>query len=277
VITTTAIGRIATEDTGWWTCLCGCTPDGDGFYPVLADGTVVEDSDPGVWGGKLFLCGSCNAIIDQDTAQLVDGRGTVAIVGFATPAQPCSYCGGIVDGPDYTDCRGCAPAKYVYRHAETGFAISTDRFGGWTDLPDPFPTADWQLYIRADLASAPNAETVRFGAANYVPAPAGWTPPVLTVGSVVAARFADHSGRWDRGEQGIISHVFTPTEDVAYDFEVTFVGPVWLPSFLGGGPVARRFNFHETEVLGVPADQVAVRPATEGEWTEMQLGRSGAS
>jgi hypothetical protein len=64
--------RIAREG-GWPRCLCGNTPDMDGFYPCLPGGTEVEPDAGGPWDGKHYLCHGCGRIINQDTLE-VAGR-----------------------------------------------------------------------------------------------------------------------------------------------------------------------------------------------------------
>jgi hypothetical protein len=54
-------------------CRCGNNPSDTGFQPCLPDGTVVEPTAEGPWEGKLYVCGDCGRIIDQETC-LVTGR-----------------------------------------------------------------------------------------------------------------------------------------------------------------------------------------------------------
>ena len=46
-------------------CQCGNTPDAAGIFPCLDDGTRVEPTVTGTWGGRLYVCGRCGVIIDQ--------------------------------------------------------------------------------------------------------------------------------------------------------------------------------------------------------------------
>lgn len=51
-----------------WICVCGNTPDSDGFYPCDANGNEVEP----VEGWKdLYVCANCGRIIDQHTLEVV--------------------------------------------------------------------------------------------------------------------------------------------------------------------------------------------------------------
>ena len=54
-------------------CRCGNNPSDTGFQPCLADGEVVEPTVEGPWEGRLYVCGDCGRIIDQETC-LVTGR-----------------------------------------------------------------------------------------------------------------------------------------------------------------------------------------------------------
>jgi hypothetical protein len=50
-------------------CICGNDAITDGFYPCDDIGNeVVPDNN---WNGKLYVCGSCGRIIDQDTDKVV--------------------------------------------------------------------------------------------------------------------------------------------------------------------------------------------------------------
>jgi hypothetical protein len=43
------------------TCTCGNTPDSDGFFPCLVDGTEV-DPIPDQWPDNLYVCATCRRI-----------------------------------------------------------------------------------------------------------------------------------------------------------------------------------------------------------------------
>lgn len=69
--------RIAAPAEDDWTCVCGNTAwAGEGFWPCLADGTIVEPVVDGPWDQKLVKCQRCDRIMDQSTW---DGS-TVAVV-----------------------------------------------------------------------------------------------------------------------------------------------------------------------------------------------------
>jgi hypothetical protein len=74
----TAAAEKITLEGDWLHCLCGNTPDSDGFYPCLPDGTEVEPDDGGPWGGKLYVCAGCGRIIDQGTLVVVGRRDLTA-------------------------------------------------------------------------------------------------------------------------------------------------------------------------------------------------------
>lgn len=50
-----------------WVCVCGNTPDMDGFWPYM-DGREVDASDPG-WNGHDVACRSCRRVVDGWQAQ----------------------------------------------------------------------------------------------------------------------------------------------------------------------------------------------------------------
>lgn len=62
----------------WMECLCGNTPESDGFYTSLADGEYIEPLAGSAWEG-LTTCASCGRIINPE-AWLVVGQ---AVEGFA--------------------------------------------------------------------------------------------------------------------------------------------------------------------------------------------------
>jgi len=71
-------GQLATEtitrDGDWLHCLCGNTPDMDGFHPCLPDGTEVEPLAGGPCDGRLYWCARCDRIIDQHTLEVTGRR-----------------------------------------------------------------------------------------------------------------------------------------------------------------------------------------------------------
>lgn len=52
------------HDETAWICLCGNTPDSDGFVPCLSGGEEVEPTEGSEWEG-LYRCERCLRIIDQ--------------------------------------------------------------------------------------------------------------------------------------------------------------------------------------------------------------------
>jgi hypothetical protein len=53
-----------------WVCLCGNTPDSDGFFPCDKEGNEMEPVIGSAWAG-LYVCGGCGRIIDVDTLQVI--------------------------------------------------------------------------------------------------------------------------------------------------------------------------------------------------------------
>ncbi len=72
--------KITREGLDGLRCLCGNTPDADGFYPCLPDGTQVEPDADGPWDG-LHWCAQCGRIIDQDTLEVRGRSEPPAITG----------------------------------------------------------------------------------------------------------------------------------------------------------------------------------------------------
>jgi hypothetical protein len=59
-------------------CVCGNTPVGQGFFPCLRSGQLV-DPTPEAWvDGYLYRCDRCGQIIDGETLQVV-GRAELSI------------------------------------------------------------------------------------------------------------------------------------------------------------------------------------------------------
>ena len=52
-------------------CVCGNTPYSHGFEPCTRDGTVVEPTIEGPWDGRLYVCGKCHRIVDQESLDVV--------------------------------------------------------------------------------------------------------------------------------------------------------------------------------------------------------------
>jgi hypothetical protein len=60
-----------TVEPGWpdaWVCVCGNTPDSDGFYPCDAKGDEMEPVEG--WDG-LYVCADCGRIIHQETLAIL--------------------------------------------------------------------------------------------------------------------------------------------------------------------------------------------------------------
>lgn len=57
----------------WIRCVSSCnnTPDMDGFYPCIYDGSEVEPYVEGAWKGRLYVCARCGRIIDSETLQVI--------------------------------------------------------------------------------------------------------------------------------------------------------------------------------------------------------------
>jgi len=53
-----------------WICICGNTPEEDGFYPCDKDGNEV-DPTPQHWKTDWYVCASCGRMIDVDTLEVV--------------------------------------------------------------------------------------------------------------------------------------------------------------------------------------------------------------
>lgn len=59
-----------TDDADAWDCLCGNTPDSDGFRTCDAAGNEIEPTWDSNWAG-LYVCAGCGRIINQDTLEVV--------------------------------------------------------------------------------------------------------------------------------------------------------------------------------------------------------------
>jgi hypothetical protein len=60
-----------------WICLCGNTPESDGFYPCDALGNSVEQTEMD-WDGRSYVCHRCEWMVDQQT---------LAVIGRAAPGR----------------------------------------------------------------------------------------------------------------------------------------------------------------------------------------------
>ncbi len=57
------------DDTAW-VCLCGNTPDSDGFATCNANGDEVEPTIGSGWD-DLYVCNRCGRIVDQKDLSVV--------------------------------------------------------------------------------------------------------------------------------------------------------------------------------------------------------------
>jgi hypothetical protein len=64
-------------DQDAWICLCGNTPDADGFYPCDPTGAEIEPTAENAWNG-LYICNGCGRIINQATLEVVPKEGAAA-------------------------------------------------------------------------------------------------------------------------------------------------------------------------------------------------------
>lgn len=53
-----------------WVCICGNTPDADGFYTCDESGNEVEPTRE-KWTSGLYVCASCKRMIDPTTLEIV--------------------------------------------------------------------------------------------------------------------------------------------------------------------------------------------------------------
>lgn len=58
------------DDDTAWVCLCGNTPDSDGFATCNADGNEIEPTVGGGWT-SLYVCNRCGRIVDQENLAVV--------------------------------------------------------------------------------------------------------------------------------------------------------------------------------------------------------------
>lgn len=59
------------HDEDAWECLCGNTPDNEGFYACTRDGYAV-DPTPKLWKENLYMCFSCGRVIDMYSLEVVN-------------------------------------------------------------------------------------------------------------------------------------------------------------------------------------------------------------
>ena len=53
-----------------WICICGNTPDSDGFFPCDTNGNEMLPTLDSGWSG-IYICVRCGRIINQDTLEIV--------------------------------------------------------------------------------------------------------------------------------------------------------------------------------------------------------------
>lgn len=88
-------------DGDWIRCVpeCNNTPDMDGFSPCLRDGYEVEPTVDGPWNEHLYVCLSCNRIVNADTLEVLGVRSVFA-EAWST-ADDCDTCWYLLSvGPD---------------------------------------------------------------------------------------------------------------------------------------------------------------------------------
>jgi len=66
-----ALERLTKPDGYDLLCLCGNEPALEGFYASNWIGDQLEPVIGGAWKGRLYCCGRCGRIIDQDTLRVV--------------------------------------------------------------------------------------------------------------------------------------------------------------------------------------------------------------
>jgi len=62
--------KIHVDEYDEWTCVCGNTSLGEGFYPCDAEGNIV-DPTPEEWTTNLYRCDRCFRKINQATHEIV--------------------------------------------------------------------------------------------------------------------------------------------------------------------------------------------------------------
>ncbi|OJW82313.1 MAG: hypothetical protein BGO69_17135 [Bacteroidetes bacterium 46-16] len=63
------------QDEDAWVCICGNTPDSDGFYPCDVKGKEIEPDKTSGWNG-LYLCHRCSRVIDQHNLRVISDLNT---------------------------------------------------------------------------------------------------------------------------------------------------------------------------------------------------------
>jgi len=57
-------------DTNWFVCLCGNTPDHEGFFACKLDGEITSPVIGGLWRDDIYVCGQCDRIIHAETLRV---------------------------------------------------------------------------------------------------------------------------------------------------------------------------------------------------------------
>lgn len=73
-----------------WVCICGNTPDDQGFYPYH-DGRQIDPNIGSDWDGDRYGCRGCNRVINQHTLEVVEHPDFIAWEEFICPA-----CDGLI-------------------------------------------------------------------------------------------------------------------------------------------------------------------------------------
>ena len=63
------------DDDTAWLCLCGNTPDSDGFATCNANGVEIEPTTGSGWD-DLYVCNRCGRIVDQENLAVVGRKRT---------------------------------------------------------------------------------------------------------------------------------------------------------------------------------------------------------
>jgi hypothetical protein len=58
-------------DTNWFVCLCGNTPDSEGFFACKQNGEITSPVVGGLWNGKTYVCGQCDRIIVENNLRVI--------------------------------------------------------------------------------------------------------------------------------------------------------------------------------------------------------------
>ena len=67
--------NVSEFDTNGFLCVCGNTPDSQGAYCCDSNGDYLEDYGDD-WPGKLYRCGRCGIVFDEDTGKIIAQQTT---------------------------------------------------------------------------------------------------------------------------------------------------------------------------------------------------------